>query len=357
MYFRVFFLISFNLRSVPGTINLYFNNYIMKNYEELMSEYTDIEFKAHVELDDVLNKVTQEIWEIVEAKEAGDIQEMYSESWDALVNVASASYQLWVEPNLEKPNDSEVSSSKLLIDLSDWNSKIQWYRNRYSRQEETIESVTESTNTLISDILSFSNPNLGALEMLENSIDKFKSREWKYFENIDLKDYIRSVPDFPKEWIDFKDISPLLENRDAMKNMIFEMAEKCRWADIIAWLDARWFLFGEAIANLLDKPFVMIRKAGKLPWETIWIKYWLEYWSDEIELQNWAIEQWQKIALVDDLLATWWTMWAAAKLVEQAWWEIENIVFAISLDEQVLQDMSERQNLWKYTLDSILQYN
>jgi adenine phosphoribosyltransferase len=101
----------------------------------------------------------------------------------------------------------------------------------------------------------------------------------------------------------------------------------------------------------------MIRKAGKLPWETIWIKYWLEYWSDEIELQNWAIEQWQKIALVDDLLATWWTMWAAAKLVEQAWWEIENIVFAISLDEQVLQDMSERQNLWKYTLDSILQYN
>gem|GEM_PF-1433168 len=61
MYFRVFFLISFNLRSVPETINLYFNNYFMKNYEELMSEYTDIEFKAHVELDDVLNKVTQEI--------------------------------------------------------------------------------------------------------------------------------------------------------------------------------------------------------------------------------------------------------------------------------------------------------
>jgi hypothetical protein len=61
MYFRVFFLISFNLRSVPETINLYFNNYFMKNYEELMSEYTDIEFKAHVELDDVLNKVTQEV--------------------------------------------------------------------------------------------------------------------------------------------------------------------------------------------------------------------------------------------------------------------------------------------------------
>ena len=329
----------------------------MKNYEELMSEYKDIEFSAHVELDDVLNKVTQEAWEMIEAREEGNMEEMYKEASDTLVNIASVAYQLWITPDLEKKESLNVTASKLLIDLADWNTKIQWYRNRFSRQTETIESVTNSTNNLVADILHFSNPELSALEMIQNNLTKFISRAWKYFEEIDLKDYINSVPNFPKEWIDFKDISPLLENRSAMKNMVFEMAERCRNADVIVGLDARWFLFGEAIANLLDKPFVMIRKAWKLPWETIWVEYWLEYWEDVIEIQVWAIQIWQKIALVDDLLATWWTMKAATKLIEKVWWKVESIVFAISLDEQNLINMPERQKLWEYNLDSILKYN
>lgn len=329
----------------------------MKNYEQLMSEYTDIEFSSHVELDDVINKVTQEAWEIIEAKEDGNMEEMHKEAADTLVNIASVAYQLWITPDLEKKENLEISSSRLLIDLWDWNTKIQWFRNRYSRQNETIESVTDSTNKLVSNILSFSNPDLSALEMIENNLTKFISRSWLYYENIDLKDYIRSVENFPKKWIDFKDISPLLEDRKAMKNMVFEMAEKCRWADIIAWLDARWFLFGEAIASLLEKPFVMIRKAWKLPWKTVWVKYWLEYWNDEIEIQVWAIKEGQKVALVDDLLATWWTIKAASDLVEKVWWKVENIVFAISLDDQNLINMSERQKLKEYRVESILKYN
>ena len=329
----------------------------MKNYEQLMSEYTDIEFKAHVELDDVLNKVTQEAWEIIEAKEDWNIEEMYKEAADTLVNITSIAYQLWITPDLTKKEDLEVSASKLLIDLGDWNTKIQGYRNRYSRQQETVESVTNSTNNLITDILSFSNPDLSALEMIQNNTSKFISRAWLYYENINLKDYVKNVPNFPKEWIDFKDISPLLEDRKAMKNMVFEMAEQCRDADVIVGLDARGFLFGEAIANLLEKPFIMIRKAGKLPWKTIWIKYGLEYWNDEIEIQVWAISEWQKIALVDDLLATWGTMKAATNLIEKAWWKVENIVFAISLDEEELVWMPERQKLWEYKVWSILNYN
>lgn len=329
----------------------------MTNYNEIMKEYKDIEFKAHVELDDVINKVTQEAWEILEAKENGDIEEMYKEAWDTLVNIVSVAYELWIIPDLEKKLSLEVSASKLLIDLANWNTKIQGFRNRYSRQVETVESVTNATNDLVSDILSFSNPGLSALEMIKYNTSKFLSRAWMYYKNIDLKDYIRSVPNFPKKWIDFKDISPLLENRDAMRNMVFEMAEKCKWADIIAGLDARWFLFGEAIAVLLEKPFVMIRKAGKLPWETVWIKYGLEYWNDEIEIQVWAIKEGQKVALVDDLLATWGTMKAASNLVEKVWWKVENIVFAISLDEEALMEMPERKKLWEYKLESILKYN
>lgn len=193
--------------------------------------------------------------------------------------------------------------------------------------------------------------------MIQYNTAKFISRAWLYYENIDLKDYIRSVPNFPKEWIDFKDISPLLENRNAMKNMVFEMAEQCKWADVIAGLDARWFLFGEAIASLLEKPFVMIRKAWKLPWETVWIKYGLEYWNDEIEIQVWAIKEGQKVALVDDLLATWGTMKATTNLIEKVGGEVEKIVFAISLDEDVLIEMPERKKLWEYDVESILKYN
>ena len=329
----------------------------MINYEQLMSEYTDIEFSAHIELDDVLNKVTQETWEIIEAKEVWNIEEMYKEASDTLVNIASVVYQLWITPDLDKKQNLEVTASKLLIDLGKWNTNIQWFRNRYSREEETVESVTNSTNNLVADILSFSDPDLSALDMIENNISKFISRAWWYYENIDLKDYVNNIPNFPKEWVDFKDISPLLKDRNAMKNMIFSMAEQCKSSDVIIGLDARGFIFGEAIANLLEKPFVMMRKAWKLPWKTIWSKYWLEYWNDEIEIQEWTITIWKKISIVDDLLATWWTIKSSIDLVEKVWWKVENVVFAISLNNEKFTSMKKRQELLVYNIESILNYD
>jgi len=329
-----------------------------KNYKNIMSEYKDIEFKAHVSLDDVLNKVIQEAWEIIEAKQDWDLDSMHKEAEDTLVNVVSVAYELWVEPSFDRPYTNEVWTEKFMIDLWNWNTKIQAYRWLYSREKADIETVTKATNELVADILSFADPLKNPLEMLEKNKNKFISRVWKYYENIDLKDYIADVPDFPKKWIDFKDISPLLKNREALRNMIFEMADSCRDADVIAGLDARGFIFGEAIANLLNKPFIMIRKAWKLPGETIWIKYGLEYGNDEIELQKWIIEKWQKVALVDDLLATGWTIEAAAKLVEKAWAVVNNISFAISLDEEELKNMPARKNIEnKYKIKSVLNYN
>lgn len=330
----------------------------LRSFEEIMSEYKDIEFKNQVELDDILNKVTQEAWEIIEAKQDSDLEEMYKEVQDALVNVVSVAYELWAEVNLEKKYTKEVWFWKFMIDLWDWNTKVQAYRNRYSREKADIKLVQKATNELIADILSFSNPLVEPLDMLENNTQKFKSRIWKYIKDIDLKKYIKEIPDFPKAWINFKDISPLLKNREAMKQMIFKMAESCRDADVIAGLDARWFIFGEAIAELLQKPFVMIRKAWKLPWETIWMKYWLEYWKDEIELQKGIVKPWDKVALVDDLLATWGTIEAAAKLIEKAQAEVNNISFAISLDEEALKQMPARKNIEaKYKVNSVLNYS
>ena len=328
-----------------------------KNYEKIMSEYKDTEFKNHIQIDDVLNKVTQEAWEIIEAKQDSDLEEMYKEASDTLVNVVSVAHELWVTPDLEKKYVSEVGFWKFMIDLWNWNTKVQAFREKYSREKASIEVVTKATNELVADILSFSNPMLEAIDMLENNTNKFKARTWKYLKDLNLKDYIKDIPNFPKDWIDFKDISPLLKDRMAMNYMVFEMAEKCKWADIITWLDARWFLFGEAVAKLLNKPFVMIRKAWKLPWETIWVKYWLEYWKDEIEIQDWAIKAWQKIAIIDDLLATGWTVEAATKLIEKTWGIVDSIVFAISLDEENLSNMPSRKNLWKYKLESILKYS
>jgi len=101
----------------------------------------------------------------------------------------------------------------------------------------------------------------------------------------------------------------------------------------------------------------MIRKAGKLPGKTFWIKYWLEYWNDKVELKKDLLKPWNKVALVDDLLATWWTMEAATKLIEKAWAIVYNIIFAMSLDEEWLISMPSRKKIEQYNVDSILRYS
>lgn len=168
---------------------------------------------------------------------------------------------------------------------------------------------------------------------------------------MDLKKYIDEVQDFPKKWIWFKDMSPILENIEALKYTI-ELFKKNIWTpDKIVWLDARWFIFWWILAYEMNIPFIMLRKAWKLPWDCESISYDLEYWSNTFEIQKNAIKSWDKIALVDDLLATGWSILAAIKLVEKLWWEIESINNVIELEF-----LNPRNNLNNYKINSLVKY-
>ena len=173
---------------------------------------------------------------------------------------------------------------------------------------------------------------------------------------MNIKDFIAEYPDFPKRWINFKDISPLLANPDALRYVCMEMAESCRGADKIVALDARGFIFAPMIAQLLDIPWIMVRKPGKLPWETESIGYTLEYGSNTLEIQKWAIACGEKVAIVDDLLATWGTALAAAKLVESQGGEVHSCNFVISLDEDFLAGLKTRKELAEYKVRTVVSY-
>ena len=150
---------------------------------------------------------------------------------------------------------------------------------------------------------------------------------------MDLKKYISEIPDFPKKWINFKDMSPILENSEVLNFVINSFEIVNAWKiDKIVGLDARWFIFGSILAYKMKIPFIMLRKKGKLPWECEEISYDLEYWSNTFEIQKQAIKSWDKIAIVDDLLATGWSAKAAINLVEKLGWIVESLNFVIELE-------------------------
>lgn len=150
---------------------------------------------------------------------------------------------------------------------------------------------------------------------------------------MNLENYIRTVPDFPIEGIQFKDITTLLANPEAFNQSIDLLSELVSDADKIIGLDARWFIFWRAVAYKLKKPFVLIRKKWKLPYKTIDISYDLEYGSDSFSMHIDSINPWEKVAIVDDLLATGWTAKAAIDLIEKSWWIVDSLNFVIILDE------------------------
>lgn len=172
-----------------------------------------------------------------------------------------------------------------------------------------------------------------------------------------IKDFIAEYPDFPRSGINFKDISPLLANPDALNYVCHEMAENCRGSDKIVALDARGFIFAPMIGQILDIPWIMARKPGKLPWTTESISYDLEYGSNTIEIQKWSIEQWEKIVIVDDLLATGWTAIAAIKLVKKLGWVIHHCAFVIRLDEEFLLGQEARKLLKNYNCSAVVHYD
>ncbi len=148
-----------------------------------------------------------------------------------------------------------------------------------------------------------------------------------------LTDYIRDVPDWPKQGILFKDITPLLSNPEAFSTAVTAIAEKFskEQIDCVAGIEARGFIFGAVIAQKLGVGFVPIRKKGKLPYKTISVTYDLEYGSDTVEMHIDAFEKDAKVLMIDDLLATGGTMAAACELVEKAGGKIAAVEFIIEL--------------------------
>ena len=168
-----------------------------------------------------------------------------------------------------------------------------------------------------------------------------------------LKEYIRSIPDFPEKGIIFRDVTSILMDADGLKLAIDELA-KCLEGmdfDVIAGAESRGFLFGMPLAYLLHKPFVPIRKKGKLPCETVEKTYDLEYGTATIEIHKDAIKPGDKVVLLDDLIATGGTMKAAAELVEELGGEVVEMLFLIEL-----VDLKGRQVLSKYKVDSVVQF-
>lgn len=170
---------------------------------------------------------------------------------------------------------------------------------------------------------------------------------------VDLTAYIRDVPDFPKPGILFKDITPLLLNPEAFAAAISQMAipYRERPVDVVVGIESRGFIFGAALALALGVGFVPVRKPGKLPYETISVDYELEYGTDRVEMHTDAIRGGQRVALIDDLLATGGTMCAACQLVEKLGGNIAGISFLIELGF-----LNGREKLKGYALHALISY-
>jgi adenine phosphoribosyltransferase len=151
----------------------------------------------------------------------------------------------------------------------------------------------------------------------------------------DLKSLIRTIPDYPKPGIMFRDVTTLLGDGPGFKATVAQMAEPYRNLPVhaVAGIEARGFILGGAIADRLGCGFVPVRKKGKLPYKTIAQDYALEYGTDTIEIHEDAIKPGQRILIVDDLIATGGTAEAAAKLIRRSGGEIVGAVFIIDLPE------------------------
>lgn len=168
-----------------------------------------------------------------------------------------------------------------------------------------------------------------------------------------LEEYVRSIPDFPEKGIIFRDVTSVLQDADGLKLAIDSMQELLKDVDfdVVVGAESRGFVFGTPIAYNLHKPFVLVRKKGKLPCETISKEYDLEYGSAVIEMHKDSIKPGQKVVLVDDLIATGGTIQAAAELVEALGGEVVKIIFLMEL-----AGLKGREKLAKYDVASVIRY-
>ena len=171
---------------------------------------------------------------------------------------------------------------------------------------------------------------------------------------IDLKEYIRDIPDWPKKGILFRDITTLLADRRAFAAAVDALCAVFKQApvDYVAAVEARGFIFGAAVAEKLGAGFVPIRKKGKLPARTESISYDLEYGVDTLEVHRDAVPESSKVLMVDDLLATGGTMAAACRLIEKIGGKVVGVAFLVELAE-----LGGREKLTAYKVRSIISYD
>ena len=172
---------------------------------------------------------------------------------------------------------------------------------------------------------------------------------------MNLKEYIRSIPNYPKKGILFRDISTLIKNENAFAesiNQIIERSKKYK-IDKIAAIESRGFVFASAVSYLLKKPFIMLRKKNKLPADTYSVDFELEYGTATIEVHKDSINKNDSVLIIDDLIATGGTAEAAAKLIEISGGKVAAFIFAINLF-----DLGGCENLIKkkYNVENLMEF-
>ena len=169
-----------------------------------------------------------------------------------------------------------------------------------------------------------------------------------------LEEYVRTIPNFPEEGVMFRDVTSVLQDKDGLRMSVDRMQELLKDIefDMIIGPESRGFIFGVPIAYNMYKPFIPIRKKGKLPYKTIEQEYDLEYGTEIVEIHKDAIKPGQKVAIVDDLIATGGTIEAITKLVDKLGGEVVKIVFLIELE-----GLNGRDKLIGYDVESVIKYS
>ena len=172
---------------------------------------------------------------------------------------------------------------------------------------------------------------------------------------MDLKDYIRSIPDYPKKGILFRDITTLIKNAQAFKETINQIVEKSKSfkIDKIAAIESRGFVFASAVSYILSKPFIMLRKKNKLPAETFTTDFELEYGTATIEVHKDSIVKNDSVLIIDDLIATGGTAEGAAKLVKMSGGNVAGFIFVINLFDLGGCDKLKKEN---YKVENLIEF-
>ena len=168
-----------------------------------------------------------------------------------------------------------------------------------------------------------------------------------------LEDYVVSIPDFPEKGIIFRDVTSILEDAEGLHLAIEQLEEKLKDTkfDVVVGPESRGFIFGMPLAYNLRKPFVPIRKKGKLPCETVSVKYELEYGSAELEIHKRSIKPGDRVVIIDDLMATGGTAEAMIRLIEDLGGEVVEVLCLMEL-----MGLNGREKLQGYKVDSVIQY-